>query len=187
MRNVVLVSVWWTVGFTWRIRMQAMSKGFGEPPTMIATTWRVWHHVSLTSFTAHKGTTRGISCSLTDGETDSERLIGLPEITQQAVGWVRIFKPSFVCHRSLSFPHCIHRITRLASCLLRWLGNHCFFCRSGLFFPVWLGHEGSQQPLVERYLVGMPGQGCAEPSVKSGCLLSELALLPHSLRCCSGQ
>lgn len=183
MRNVVLVSLWWTVGFTWRIRMQAISKGLGEPPSMIATTWRVWQHVSLTSFTAHSGTTRGISRSLTDGETDSERLIGLPEITQQVVSWVR----SFVCHWSLSFPLCIHRITRLASCLLQWLGNHCFFCPSGLFCPVWLGHEGSQQPLVERYLVGMPGQGRAEPSVKSGCLLSELALLPRSLRCCSGQ
>lgn len=75
--------------------------------------WTVCHPMSLTSFTAPNDAAGDISFSHTDEETDSERLMSLPKITQQAV-----FEPSFVCHQRLSFTHCIHVITVLTSCLL---------------------------------------------------------------------
>lgn len=66
------------------------SKGFGQPQLTGATMWRVWYPVSLTSFTAPNDATGSIFFSLTDEETDSERLMNLPKITQQAVGRVCI-------------------------------------------------------------------------------------------------
>lgn len=81
------------IGFTpWRaIRMQRVFKRFWGATNNSCTMWTVCHPMPLTSFAAPNDAAGGISFSCTDEKTDSERLMSLPKITQQAV-----FEPSFV-------------------------------------------------------------------------------------------
>lgn len=95
-----------------------------------------------------------------------------------------VFVPSFVCHQSLSFPHCVCRNTEFTICLLqKTLLSLIPSFLSSLFCPVPLGHESRQQPPVKQSVLGRPGQDWAEPSVvrpprfRVGLVSTQLTLL----------